>query len=136
MTIPFPPLPTRAKACAVLAAAALAVLLMGGATGAAGVGGHAGGFGGSGRVGAAHPGGGHFGNDQMGRAPFRGSPHADRFARDQFRHFDHRGRGTLVIPYYYPYGPWVPYDGFYDYEPYPYDAYCDPYSPAYDPAEC
>jgi hypothetical protein len=45
---------------------------------------------------------------------------------------DHDGRPLFVLPYFY--------DPYYDYDPYypdyPYNAYCDPYSPYYAPQYC
>ena len=45
---------------------------------------------------------------------------------------DHDGRRFFVVPYFYD--PYYGYDP--DYPDYPYDAYCDPYSPYYDPQYC
>ena len=70
-----------------------------------------------GHSGGGHAGEGHFGNGHMGNGHFGGRP---------FHHFDH-GRGIVVLPYPY----YAPYD-----PAYPYDAYCDPYSPYYDPQYC
>jgi len=82
-------------------------------------GGHGGFAGGHGS--GSFPRGRGFGSRGFGGRPF---PHGhDR---------DHAGRPFLVVPYFYD--PYYGYDP--DYPDYPYDAYCDPYSPYYAPQYC
>jgi len=83
--------------------------------------GHGGGF-----SGGAHGGG----RLPQGRQPGRGGFDGRRFPHDH----DHRhdDRQFFVFPYFYD-----PYFGYDPYYPgYPYDAYCDPYSPYYAPDYC
>jgi hypothetical protein len=89
------------------------------AAGAFSVGGHGGFAGGHG--GGSFPRGGGFGGRGFGGRPV---PHG--------HDHDHDGRRFFVFPYFYD-----PYYGYDPYYPgYPYDAYCDPYSPYYAPQYC
>jgi hypothetical protein len=99
-----------------LLAAFLVLALRSGAAWPAMGGGHGGGFSGGGHAGTF--GGGHRG----GSFPRGGS---------SFPH-DHDGRPFVVVPFFYD--PYYGYDPYYP--SYPYDAYCDPYSPYYAPQYC
>ena len=86
-------------------------------------------------VGGAHA-GGHVGGSAGGGHPGGSFPRGREFGGGHFdgRRFPHRhgGPGVFVFPYFY--------DPYYGYDPYypgdPYAAYCDPYSPSYDPQYC
>jgi hypothetical protein len=82
-------------------------------------GGHGGGFSGGGHGGQSVPQGREFRG-----GGFRGRPGPHGHDRD--------GRSFFVFPYYYD--PYYGYDPYYP--AYPYDAYCDPYSPYYAPQYC
>jgi len=88
-------------------------------------GGHGGGFGGGahggGHGGGSFPRGREFGGGGFGGRPV---PHEHDHDRD--------GRAFFVFPFFYD-----PYYGYDPYYPgYPYDAYCNPYSPYYAPQYC
>jgi len=89
-------------------------------------GGHGGGFYGGGHGGGGFPRGREFGGGGLGA---RQVPHE--------HHHDHDGR-PFFVPYYYD--PFYGYDPYYGYNPYypgyPYDAYCDRFSPYYAPQYC
>jgi len=89
------------------------------AVGGGHAGGHAGGFAGGGHPGGSFPRGREFGGGRFGGPPF---PHEH----------DHGGPRVFVFPYFYD--PYFGYDPYYP--PYPYAAYCDPYSPYYAPQYC
>ena len=105
---------------AVVALAAFFVIALGGGAAWPAVGGghgvgHPGGFAGGGPRGEGLPRGREFGN-----GPFDGRPRV------------HGGPRVFAFPYFYD-----PYYGYDPYYPgYPYDAYCDAYSPYYDPQDC
>ena len=107
----------------VLLLAAFLALTLGSGTAspATGGGGHGGGFSGGG-----HGAGGLSRGREFGGGAFGGRrvPHG----HDHDRH----SRPVFVFPYFY--------DSYYGYDPdypdYPYDAYCDPYSPYYAPQHC
>jgi len=81
-------------------------------------------------VGEAHP-GGHVGGFAGGGHP-RGRVFEDGRFRGQGVPHRHRGPEVFVFPYLYD-----PYDGYGQYYPgEPYDAYCDTYSPWYNPQYC
>jgi hypothetical protein len=87
--------------------------------------------------GAAWPAGGFSGGGHGGFAGGHGGGSFSRgrgFGGRRFGGHDHEhdGRPFFVAPYCYD--PYYGYDP--DYPDYPYDAYCDPYSPYYDPQYC
>jgi hypothetical protein len=101
--------------------AAFMVLALGsGAAWPAMGGGHGGGFGGR-HGGGSFPRGREFGGGGFGGRP---GPHE--------HDHDHDGRRFFVFPYFY--NPYYGYDPYYP--GYPYNAYCDPYSPYYAPQYC
>src|SRR5207244_4413948 len=106
----------------ILVLAAFFVLALGSgaawpAVGGGHAGGHVGGFAGGGHLGAGSPRGRGFEGGRFGGRPV---PHV------------HRGPEVFVFPYVYD-----PYYGYDPYYPgYPYDAYCDAYSPWYNPQYC
>jgi hypothetical protein len=105
-----------------LRAAFLALALGGGAAWPAVGGGHGGSFSGGGHGGVS---GGHGGGSFPRGPSFRGRGFGGRPV-------PHDGRPLFVFPYFYD--PYFGYDQ--DYPGYPYNAYCDPYSPYYAPQYC
>jgi len=104
-------------------AVVLALLLIGGEVCRVGAAPGGGGFGGGGMAGHGSS-MGHFGGPGSGGGGNREGHHFDGRSFDgRSAHRDHR---RLIIPYYTP----LPYD------PYYYDAYCDPWSPYYYPPYC
>jgi len=104
-----------------LVVAFLVLMLGSGAAWPATGGGHGGGSLGGGHGGGGFPRGREFGGGGFGGRPV---PH------EHDHHHD--GRPFFVFPYFYD-----PYYGYDPYYPgYPYDAYCDPYSPDYAPQYC
>jgi len=79
--------------------------------------------------------GGHGGGFSGGAHGGHGGGSSPRGGRGFGGRHDHVGgdRRLFVVPYYFPYYGYDPYDG----DPYyPYDAFCDPYSPFYAPEDC
>jgi hypothetical protein len=117
------------------AAGILALALLGGTASAFGGGGHGGrgfGHGGSGHGGGFTHGGGGFHGGGFGHdhGTF-GRGHDGHGFHDRFGHFHTRGfvDGFVLAPF--AFGYYGPY-----YEPTPYDTYCSPASPYYDPDSC
>ena len=115
---------------AVLGAATVLGLALLGATasafgGGGGGGGHGGGFGGGG---FGHGGSTHGGSFGHGPGHAHDGGHFDGDHGDH-RHFHHGFGGFVVVPFGY-------YDYYAPYGSSPYDTYCSPYSPYYNPQWC